>query len=267
MHPPRLHIEDRGHRPAELDPGPVFIAGPCAVESYQQALRIARQVAARGATAFRGGAYKPRTSPYSFQGLGQEGLAILAEVRARTGLKICTEALDLRCLEAVAAVADIIQIGSRNMDHTSLLKEVGRLDRPVLLKRGFAATLDELLYAAEYIFCGGNDRVILCERGIRTGCSPHSRYTLDLQAVLHLKARTGAPVLVDPSHAAGHAAGVVPLARAAAAVGADGLIVEVHDRPDEARCDGPQAISPAAFGRLVADFRAIAAVSASQREG
>ncbi len=260
--PERLRVEGiapgsvrvGGRAPASSDP--LILAGPCAIESEEQALRIARRVAASGATGFRGGAFKPRTSPYDFQGLGEEGLAILARVRRETGLLICTEALDGEHLDAVARVADVVQIGSRNMDNPSLLARAGRCGRPVLLKRGFAATLDELLLAAEYVVANGNPRVLLCERGIRTFCD-HSRATLDLHAVLRLRARTGLPVLVDPSHAAGLRADVLPLARAAAAVGADGVLVEVHDRPEEALCDGPQAISPDELDQLVGDVRAL----------
>ncbi len=251
-----------GRAPSATDP--LFVAGPCAIESEDQALRIARSVAAAGATCFRGGVHKPRTSPYDFQGLGDEGLAILDRVRRETGLLICTEALDVAGFDAVCEVADVVQIGSRNMDNASLLKRAGRCGKPVLLKRGFAATLDELLLAAEYVVAGGNPRVLLCERGIRTFCD-HSRSTLDLHAVLRLRDRTNLPVLVDPSHAAGLRADVLPLARAAAAVGADGIVVEVHDRPREALCDGPQAILPEEFVQLVADVRHLGAVHAGGR--
>jgi len=243
---------------------PLFIAGPCAVESGEQALRIARSVARAGATCFRGGVAKPRTSPYSFQGLGEAGLAILELVRRETGLSICTEAIDVEAFDAVCEFADIVQIGSRNMSNTSLLKRAGRCDKIILLKRGFAATLDEFLLAAEYIAAAGNRRILLCERGIRTFCD-HSRSTLDLHAVLRLRARTRLPVLIDPSHAAGLREDVVALACAGSAVGADGVIVEVHDRPAEALCDGRQALSPAGFGELVAGFRAIAAVRSQAR--
>lgn len=244
-------------------PEPLLIGGPCSVESEEQALRIARRIAAAGGKVFRGGAWKPRTSPYSFQGLGRRGLEILATVHRETGLLICTEAIDTECLDEVAEVAHVIQVGSRNMDHTALLKRLGGIDRPVLLKRGFAATLDELLLAAEYLLAGGNQRVLLCERGIRT-FADHSRNTLDLQAVLRLRPRTDLPVIVDPSHAAGIAEDVVPLSRAALAVGADGLIVEVHDRPAEALSDGPQAISPEAWAGLLQDARRIRAFAGSR---
>lgn len=235
----------------------VLVAGPCSVESAEQALRIARRVAAAGARVFRGGCFKPRTSPHSFQGLGLEGLEILERVRAETGLAICTEALDLDCFDAVLEVADVVQIGSRNMDNSSLLKRAGRCRKPVLLKRGYAATLDELLGAAEYIVAGGNRDVILCERGIRTFCD-HSRNTLDLHAVLRLRERTGLPIVVDPSHAAGRRDDVVPLALAAAAVGADGLLIEVHDRPAEALSDGEQSLHPDALAGLLQAARAVA---------
>lgn len=240
-------------------PAPVVIGGPCAVEGEEQVLRLARAVAAAGGRVFRGGAFKPRTSPYSFQGLGARGLELLRAVRQETGLLVCTEALDVDCLDAVAEVADVVQIGSRNMDNSTLLKRAGAAGKPVLLKRGFAATLDELLLAAEYVLAhaAAGTEVILCERGIRTFCD-HSRNTLDLHAVLRLRARTALPILVDPSHAAGLAEDVVPLGRAALALGADGLIVEVHDRPHEALSDGPQAISPAEYAALVADAPALA---------
>ena len=219
---------------------PVVIGGPCAVEDEEQAMRLARAVVAAGGRVFRGGAFKPRSSPYAFQGLGRRALDILRVVKEETGLLICTEALDIDCLDDVAEVADLVQIGSRNMDNTTLLKRAGALGRPVLLKRGFAATLDELLLAAEYVLTHSPVRpdgeraaqVVLCERGIRTFCD-HSRNTLDLHAVLRLRARTNLPIIVDPSHAAGIAEDVAPLARAALAVGADGLLVEVHDRPAE----------------------------------
>lgn len=244
----------------------VVIGGPCAVENEEQALRLARAVVAAGGRVFRGGAFKPRTSPYAFQGLGQRGLDILRVIKEETGLLVCTEALDIDCLDAVAEVADLVQIGSRNMDNSTLLKRAGALGKPVLLKRGFAATLDELLLAAEYVLASAPARradepgtqVILCERGIRTFCD-HSRNTLDLHAVLRLRARTDLPIIVDPSHAAGIAEDVAPLARAALAVGADGLLVEVHDRPHEALCDGKQAISPATYAELVADAPVIGA--------
>jgi 3-deoxy-7-phosphoheptulonate synthase len=218
-----------------------MIAGPCTVESREQTLETARAVRDAGATLLRGGAYKPRTSPYAFQGLGQEGLRLLAEAKAETGLPIVTELMDVSDLDAVLEVADVIQIGARNMQNYPLLAELGRAGRPVLLKRGFSATLDELLMAAEYILKEGNPSVMLCERGIRTFETAY-RFTLDLMAVPVLKELSHLPVIVDPSHAAGRRDLVGPLSLAAAAVGADGIIVEVHPNPDEAICDGPQAL-------------------------
>jgi 3-deoxy-7-phosphoheptulonate synthase len=261
----RRHLYEQARRSSLFAgaEGPLFIAGPCALESEEQALRIARAVKAAGASVFRGGAFKVRTSPYAFQGLGYEGLAILDRVRRETGLLICTEAVDTECLGAVAEVADIVQVGSRNMDCPSLLKRAGRCGKPVLLKRGFAATLDEWLLAAERVLAEGNADVILCERGIRT-FGTHSRNTLDLHAVLRVRERTTLPVIVDPSHAAGIRADVAPLACAAAAVGADGIIVEVHDRPEEALCDGPQQITPETFGALVRKVRAVAELSCAR---
>jgi 3-deoxy-7-phosphoheptulonate synthase len=218
-----------------------MIAGPCTVESRDQMMQTARVVRDAGATLLRGGAYKPRTSPYAFQGLGQEGLRLLAEAKAETGLPIVTELMDISDLDAVLEVADVIQIGARNMQNYPLLAEIGRAGRPVLLKRGLSATLDELLMAAEYILKEGNPNVMLCERGIRTFETAY-RFTLDLMAVPVLKELSHLPVIVDPSHAAGRRELVTPLSLAAAAVGADGIIVEVHPNPDEAICDGPQAL-------------------------
>jgi 3-deoxy-7-phosphoheptulonate synthase len=218
-----------------------LIAGPCTVESREQTLETARVVRDAGATLLRGGAYKPRTSPYAFQGLGQEGLRLLAEAKAETGLPIVTELMDISDLDAVLEVADVIQIGARNMQNYPLLAEIGRSGRPALLKRGLSATLDELLMAAEYILKEGNPNVMLCERGIRTFETAY-RFTLDLMAVPVLKELSHLPVIVDPSHAAGRRDLVTPLSLAAAAVGADGIIVEVHPNPDEAICDGPQAL-------------------------
>ncbi len=218
-----------------------LIAGPCTVESREQTLQTARCVRDGGASLLRGGAYKPRTSPYAFQGLGQEGLRLLAEAKAETGLPIVTELMDMRDLEPVLEVADVVQIGARNMQNYPLLAEVGRAGRPALLKRGLSSTLDELLMAAEYILKEGNPNVMLCERGIRTFETAY-RFTLDLMAVPVLKELTHLPVIVDPSHAAGRRDLVLPLSLAAAAVGADGIIVEVHPNPDEAICDGPQQL-------------------------
>jgi len=218
-----------------------LIAGPCTVESREQTLQTARVVRDAGATLLRGGAYKPRTSPYAFQGLGQEGLKLLAEAKAETGLPIVTELMDISDLDAVLEVADVIQIGARNMQNYPLLAEIGRSGCPALLKRGLSATLDELLMAAEYILKEGNPDVMLCERGIRTFETAY-RFTLDLMAVPVLKQLSHLPVIVDPSHAAGRRDLVTPLSLAAAAVGADGIIVEVHPNPEEAICDGPQQL-------------------------
>jgi 3-deoxy-7-phosphoheptulonate synthase len=228
-----------------------LIAGPCTVETREQTLHTARVVRDAGATLLRGGAYKPRTSPYAFQGLGQEGLRLLAEAKAETGLPVVTELMDMRDLDAVLEVADVIQLGARNMQNYPLLAEVGRSGRPALLKRGLSATLDELLMAAEYILKEGNPNVMLCERGIRTFETAY-RFTLDLMAVPVLKELTHLPVIVDPSHAAGRRELVLPLSLAAAAAGADGIIVEVHPNPDEAICDGPQALPTAGFAEYAA---------------
>lgn len=235
------------------------IAGPCAVESREQTLIIAQQVSRLGIKLFRGGAYKPRTSPYSFQGLGELGLRILAEVRERFGLAVVTEALDVESVERVEAHADMIQIGARNMQNFSLLRRVGRSPLPVLLKRGMAATVEELLLAAEYIMLEGNPNVVLCERGIRT-FGLHARFTLDLTVVPALQQLTHLPIIVDPSHGTGDRSKVIPLARASAAVGADGLLVEVHHQPETAQCDGQQAITPEQFGQLLDEVKQIAAI-------
>ncbi|HUA12303.1 MAG TPA: 3-deoxy-7-phosphoheptulonate synthase [Solirubrobacteraceae bacterium] len=237
-----------------------LIAGPCTVESRDQLLETARIVGEGGAAMLRGGAYKPRTSPYSFQGLGEEGLRLLAEARRETGLPVVTELMDVGDLDAVLEVADVIQIGARNMQNYPLLTEVGRSGRPALLKRGLSATLDELLMAAEYILKEGNPNVILCERGIRTFETSY-RFTLDLMAVPVLRQMTHLPVIVDPSHAAGRRDLVAPLSLGAAAVGADGLIVEVHPNPDEAICDGPQQLRAdefADYARTVTQAAALA---------
>jgi 3-deoxy-7-phosphoheptulonate synthase len=218
-----------------------LIAGPCTVESRDQVLTTARAVRDGGASLMRGGAYKPRTSPYAFQGLGQEGLRLLAEAKAETGLPIVTELMDARDLEPVLEVADVIQIGARNMQNYPLLAEIGRCGRPVLIKRGLSSTLEELLMAAEYVLHEGNPNVLLCERGIRTFETAY-RFTLDLTAVPVLKELSHLPVIVDPSHAAGRRALVTPLSLAAAAAGADGIIVEVHPQPEAAICDGPQQL-------------------------
>ena len=232
---------------------PVIIAGPCAVESEEQALTIASFVKKHGAHVFRGGAFKPRTSPYSFQGLGEKGLKILEKVRRETGLLIVTEATDNENLTAVEKYADIIQIGARNMQNYSLLRLAGQLSKPILLKRGFAATIDEWLMAAEYIMSEGNTRVILCERGIRT-FSDNTRNTLDLSAIPSIKEASHLPIIVDPSHAAGRRDYVIPLSRGAIAVGADGLIIEVHHDPAHALSDGMQSLYPQQFEQLMKEI-------------
>src|ERR1700684_4043040 len=237
-----------------------LIAGPCTVESREQTLETARVVRDAGATLLRGGAYKPRTSPYAFQGLGAEGLRLLAEAKAETGLPVVTELMDVRDIETVLEGADVIQIGARNMQNYSLLTEIGRSGRPALLKRGLSAPLDELLMAAEYILKEGNPAVMLCERGIRTFETAY-RFTLDLMAVPVLKELSHLPVIVDPSHAAGRRDLVTPLSLAAAAAGADGIIVEVHPNPDEAICDGPQALIADEFADYAAAVERAAAVA------
>src|SRR6201993_893626 len=236
-----------------------IVAGPCSIESREQAFAIAEQVAAAGAQFFRGGAYKPRTSPYAFQGLGVDALTIMAEISDRFGLRIITEAIDNETLELVAEWADVVQIGARNMQNFSLLKHAGRLRMPVLLKRGMSATLDEFLMAAEYIMSEGNYEVILCERGVRT-FADHTRNTLDLSIVPAVQRLSHLPILVDPSHGTGKRDKVIPLSRAAIAVGADGLIVEVHHDPDRAKSDGPQSIYPEQFEELMAEMRQIAPI-------
>ncbi|MBA7621156.1 Phospho-2-dehydro-3-deoxyheptonate aldolase [subsurface metagenome] len=236
---------------------PVLMAGPCAVESEEQALTIARRVKKSGAEIFRGGAFKPRTSPYSFQGLGEEGLKILAKVRDETGLLIVTEAIDESSLALVDRYADIIQIGARNMHNYSLLRQAGHASKPVLLKRSFAATIEEWLMAAEYISSEGNSRVILCERGIRT-FSDNTRNTLDLSAIPSVKQVSHLPVIVDPSHAAGKRDYVIPLSKGAIAVGADGLLVEVHHDPTHALSDGMQSLYPEQFDELVKEIKGLA---------
>jgi 3-deoxy-7-phosphoheptulonate synthase len=237
-----------------------LIAGPCTVESREQTLGTARTVSEAGAAMFRGGAYKPRTSPYAFQGLGAEGLRLLAEAKAETGLPIVTELMDARDLEAVLEVADVIQVGARNMQNYSLLAEIGRSGRPALIKRGLSSTLEELLMAAEYVLKEGNPNVMLCERGIRTFETAY-RFTLDLTAIPVLKELSHLPVIVDPSHAAGRRSLVEPLSLAAAAAGADGVIVEVHPRPEEAICDGPQALHADGFAAYADKVQQAAAVA------
>jgi len=235
------------------------VGGPCAVETREQALAVARGIKAAGARLFRGGAYKPRTSPYSFQGLGEPGLQILAAVRDEFGLGIVTEAIDNESLDLVEKYADVIQIGARNMQNFSLLKRAGRAQKPVLLKRGMSATLDEFLMAAEYVMSEGNYNVILCERGVRT-FSDFTRNTLDLSIIPAVQKRSHLPIVVDPSHGTGKRHKVLPLSRAAVAVGADGLLVEVHHDPDRALSDGMQSILPEEFAQLIAEAREIAAV-------
>jgi 3-deoxy-7-phosphoheptulonate synthase len=240
-----------------------LIAGPCTVESRQQTLEVAQCVADAGASMLRGGAYKPRTSPYSFQGLGSEGLAMLQEAKEQTGLPVVTELMDVRDLDDVLEVADVIQIGTRNMQNYVLLTEVGRSGHPALLKRGLSSTLDELLMAAEYILKEGNERVMLCERGIRTFETAY-RFTLDLLAIPVLHELTHLPVIVDPSHAAGRRDWVQPMSLAAAAAGADGIIVEVHNEPEEAICDGPQAIPTAVFAEYAEQLQRIAELAGKE---
>ena len=240
-----------------------LIAGPCTVESREQTLEVARCVADAGAAMLRGGAYKPRTSPYSFQGLGSEGLAMLQEAKEQTGLPVVTELMDVRDVGDVVEVADVIQIGARNMQNYTLLAEAGRTECAVLLKRGLASTLDELLMAAEYVLKEGNERVMLCERGIRTFETAY-RFTLDLMAVPVLRELTHLPVIVDPSHAAGRRDWVQPMSLAAAAAGADGIIVEVHNEPDEAICDGPQAIATERFADYAEQLQRVAELAGKE---
>ena len=240
-----------------------LIAGPCTVEYREQTLETARAVAAAGATWLRGGAFKPRTSPYTFQGLGEDALTILQEAREETGLPVVTELMDPRHVDAVLESADVIQIGARNMQNFMLLAEVGRADKPVLLKRGPSASVEELLMAAEYVAREGNERIVLCERGIKT-FERTTRYTLDLGSVAVLKHETHLPVIVDPSHAAGRRDLVLPLARAGAAVGADGIIVESHPNPEQALCDGPQQIPTAEFGEFAREVAQIAELLGKQ---
>src|SRR4051812_47778688 len=231
----------------------VVIGGPCAVETEEQTLRIAHAVAEGGARILRGGAFKPRSSPYSFQGLGLQGLKILAKAREQTGLPVITEAVDTESLKMVNDWADIIQIGARNMQNFALLSEAGKLRKPVLLKRGMSATIDEWLMAAEYILAEGNDQVILAERGVR-GFDTHTRNMLDLSAIPVIHALSHLPVLVDPSHGTGKRHMVIPMARAAMAAGAQAIMVDVHDQPEKALCDGPQAIHPDDFAEMVKSF-------------
>jgi 3-deoxy-7-phosphoheptulonate synthase len=269
--PYKLSGRDFKHEDTVIPIGPyklggpdlIVIAGPCAVESEAQMMRIAHAVKKAGAQMLRGGAFKPRTSPYAFQGLGKKGLQLLAKARKETGLPVVTEVLDQRSLDDVAEYADVLQVGARNMQNFALLKEIGQLRKPVMLKRGLSATLDEWLMSAEYLLSEGNKDVFLCERGIRA-FSDHARNTLDLNVVPAVKELSHLPIIVDPSHATGVRARVAPMARAAVAAGAHGLMIEVHDRPDQALCDGPQALHPDDFAVLMRD---IAAISAAMGKG
>ena len=243
-----------------------LMAGPCAIESEMQALTIARIVKKAGAQIFRGGAFKPRTSPYAFQGLGEEGLKILAKVREETEMPVVTEAIDHEVFDLVEHYADIVQIGARNMQNFSLLRRAGKSRKPVLLKRGMAATIEEWLMAAEYVMEGGNDKVILCERGVRTFAN-HSRNTLDLSAIPVVSQESHLPVIVDPSHAAGLRDQVIPLSRAAVAVGCHGLMVEVHHAPETALSDGPQSLYPAQFDDLCRQIGPIFGVYKMSKNG
>jgi 3-deoxy-7-phosphoheptulonate synthase len=239
------------------------IAGPCTIESRDQMLSAAAAVNEAGAQLLRGGAYKPRTSPYSFQGLGEGGLRLLAEAREETGMPVVTEVMDVRDLDQILDVADVIQVGARNMQNFTLLTELGRAGRPVVLKRGLTATIEELLMAAEYILKEGNESVILCERGIRTFETAY-RFTLDLMAVPVLKQHTHLPIIVDPSHAAGRRDLVLPMSLAAAAAGADGIIVEVHPEPERAICDGPQQLRTEEFADYLRQVEAVASLAGKQ---
>jgi 3-deoxy-7-phosphoheptulonate synthase len=240
-------------------PKVVVIGGPCAVESEEQALEVGRAVRRAGATLYRGGAFKPRTSPYSFQGLGEKGLKILAKVREETNLPIVTEVLDTETVDLVAEHADCLQVGARNMQNFSLLKRLGKTRKPVLLKRGMSATIEEFLLSAEYLLSEGNYQVVLCERGVRT-FADHTRNTLDLSVVPYVQRISHLPIVVDPSHGTGKRQKVIPLSRAAIAVGADGLIVEVHPHPELALSDGPQALPPEMFAELMDQVRRLAPV-------
>jgi 3-deoxy-7-phosphoheptulonate synthase len=255
-------VDVAGHRIGAPDTF-CLIAGPCTVESREQTLAVARAVAAAGAAILRGGAFKPRTSPFAFKGLGVPGLEILSEARAETGLPVVTELLDTQHADVIHEHADVVQIGARNMQNYALLEVAGKLGKPVLLKRGLSSSLDELLQAADYILKEGNEAVILCERGIRT-FETATRFTLDLGAVPWLKLHSHLPVIVDPSHAAGDRRLVEPLSRAAAAVGADGIIVEVAEDPEAALCDGPQALYASGFAGYAQDVAAHAALLGKQ---
>lgn len=264
--PYKLAGRDFRHQDTEVTVGPyglggrsfLVIAGPCAVESEEQVVRIAKAVKAAGAQLLRGGAYKPRTSPYSFQGLGKKGLEFLRTAKKETGMPIVTEVLDQKSLDEVADSADVLQVGARNMQNFALLKDLAKLRKPVMLKRGLSATLEEWLMSAEYLLSEGNSQVFLCERGVR-GFSDHARNTLDLNVVPAVKELSHLPIIVDPSHATGIRSRVAPMARAAAAAGAHGLMIEVHDEPAKALCDGAQAMAPGDFAALMKDLGKIAA--------
>jgi 3-deoxy-7-phosphoheptulonate synthase len=254
----RLAPIKKGGRPVVLGgPEVVVMAGPCSIESREMLFDIARLVKKAGGKILRAGAFKPRTSPYAFQGMGHEGLRLLAEARAQVGLHVITEVMDVRDLEAVAAVADILQVGARNMQNFTLLKEIGKRHKPVLIKRGLANTIEELLMSAEYVMSAGNHEVILCERGIRT-FETMTRNTLDLAAVPVLQRESHLPVIADPSHGTGHWDLVAPMARAAVAAGADGIMVEIHPRPEEAVSDGSQALLPKTFLRMMDELQRVA---------
>ena len=256
FHPENTVVNVGGNKIGDKNLG--IIAGPCAVESEEQIVEIAKAVKKSGANFLRGGAFKPRTSPYSFQGLKYEGLDLLNEAKAKTGLPVVTELMSPYDIDTFVEKADIIQVGARNMQNFDLLKELGKIDKPILLKRGLSATIEELLMSAEYIMAGGNEKVILCERGIRT-FETYTRNTLDLSAVPAIKRLSHLPVVIDPSHSAGKWWMVEPLAKAAVAVGADGLIIEVHNDPQKALCDGQQSIKPDVFAKLMEDLKLIAA--------
>src|SRR3954470_1470840 len=253
---PERTVVDLGDGAKIGDGSLAIIAGPCSIENAKQAFAVAEAVKKSGAQFFRGGAFKPRTSPYAFSGLGKDALKILVEIRERFGLKIVTEALDEANVDLVEKYADMLQVGARNMQNFTLLRRVGRSKLPVLLKRGMAATLEEWLLAAEYVMAEGNYQIVLCERGVRT-FAQHTRNTLDLAAVPAVRRISHLPVIVDPSHGSGNTYMVRPLARAGVAVGADGLMVEVHDKPETALSDGAQALTPAEYARLIAEVRAI----------
>ena len=253
FHPDDTVIDVCGHKIG--DGNLAYIAGPCSVESPQQITSIAKEVKEAGAAFLRGGAFKPRTSPYAFQGMRAEGLQLLQTAKKETGMPIVTEIMDLSHLPLFENV-DVIQVGARNMQNFELLKELGKTDKPILLKRGLAATMEELLMSAEYIMAGGNSKVMLCERGIRT-FEPYTRNTMDISAIALLKEKTHLPIIADPSHAAGISRLVRPLALAAVAAGADGLMIEVHNDPAHALCDGPQALTPPQFAQVVREAEAI----------